>query len=286
MGFIAGRRIFGAKAQIQKGSRSQFHGKALLKQRLVNIAAGADQHGIVRPGALALQNGSQRPRRRALHGQLAVQAADFDGLHDVFLGDGDNLIHILFDVGIEIWKPIWERRSKMPFLTVENLVVNYGAIKAVQGISLHVEEGEVITLLGANGAGKSSIINALVHLVEPAAGTITFRDTDITRLSTAAIVKIGVSQSMEGRQVFPRMSVLENPKMGGYTCGKEQIQEGIERAFSLFPILKERSGQPAGTFSGGEQQMLSLGRALMTNPKLLLLDEPSLGLAPLIVRQV
>lgn len=96
----------------------------------------------------------------------------------------------------------------MPFLTVENLVVNYGAIKAVQGISLHVEEGEVITLLGANGAGKSSIINALVHLVEPAAGMITFRDTDITCLSTAAIVKIGVSQSMEGRQVFPRMSVM------------------------------------------------------------------------------
>lgn len=163
----------------------------------------------------------------------------------------------------------------MPFLTVENLVVNYGAIKAVQGISLHVEEGEVITLLGANGAGKSSIINALVHLVEPAAGTITFRDTDITRLSTAAIVKIGVSQSMEGRQVFPRMSVLENLKMGGYTCGKEQIQEGIERAFSLFPILKERSGPAgwhllrrraadalAGACSDDESQTVAVGRAI------------------------
>ena len=107
----------------------------------------------------------------------------------------------------------------MPFLTVENLVVNYGAIKAVQGISLHVEEGEVITLLGANGAGKSSIINALVHLVEPAAGTITFRDTDITRLSTAAIVKIGVSQSMEGRQVFPRMSVMSLAQAQGQDLG-------------------------------------------------------------------
>ncbi|HHW93032.1 MAG TPA: ABC transporter ATP-binding protein [Clostridiaceae bacterium] len=174
----------------------------------------------------------------------------------------------------------------MPLLEVSDLRVNYGAITAVQGIDLFVEKGEIVTLLGANGAGKSSTLSAIVNLVKPSSGKIMFDGQDITWKPTANIVEAGISQAMEGRQIFPRMTTLENLHMGGYISTKEEIEVGIERAYELFPILKERSKQMAGTLSGGEQQMLSIARALINNPKLLLLDEPSLGLAPMIIQDV
>ncbi len=174
----------------------------------------------------------------------------------------------------------------MAYLQIENLQVNYGAIKAVQGVSFSVEKGEIVTLIGANGAGKSSIMNTIAGLVRPAGGTITFDGRDITGKKPYTIVKGGLTLCPEGRKIFPRFTTYENLKMGGYTSSPQVVSRGIERAAELFPRLKERFDQVAGTLSGGEQQMLAVGRALMAEPKLLMLDEPSLGLAPIVVQEL
>ncbi len=175
----------------------------------------------------------------------------------------------------------------MALLEVRDLCVNYGAIKAVRGISFDVEEGKVVTLIGANGSGKTTTMKTIIGVNKAASGSIVFDGKDITSLPSHQIIQRGIAISPEGRQVFPRMSVLENLNMGAYICkDKKVIEEGIERAFTLFPILEERKNQSAGTLSGGEQQMLAVARALMGNPRLLIMDEPSLGLAPLIVKNI
>lgn len=174
----------------------------------------------------------------------------------------------------------------MSLLEIHDLHVHYGAIKAVQGVSFSVEEGSIATLIGANGAGKSSTLNAIAGLVRAADGMIMFGGKNITNQPTDVIVKAGISQSMEGRQVFPRMSVQTNLELGGYTLPKSEVKAGLERSYAMFPKLRERSHQMAGTLSGGEQQMLAVARALMSQPRLLMLDEPSLGLAPIIVSEL
>ncbi|WP_082082563.1 ABC transporter ATP-binding protein [Clostridium sp. FS41] len=171
-------------------------------------------------------------------------------------------------------------------LNISDLHVRYGSIQALQGITFQVRTGEIVTLIGANGAGKSSTLNAVAGLVKASGGQISFDGQDVSRASTEQVVKMGISISMEGRQVFPRMSVKENLEMGGYTLDKKLCQERIEELIDLFPILRKREHQMAGTLSGGEQQMLALTRAMITKPRLLLLDEPSLGLAPKMVEQV
>ena len=172
------------------------------------------------------------------------------------------------------------------FLSVENLEVRYGGIQALRGISLHVERGEIITLIGANGAGKSSTMNAIMNLVPKAGGTVRMDGTDITRLGTREIVKKGLILAPEGRQIFPTFTVRDNLLMGGYFHTHEQNEEEMKNVFQLFPKLEERINQTGGTLSGGEQQMLAVGRALMAKPKILMLDEPSLGLAPLIISDI
>ncbi len=172
------------------------------------------------------------------------------------------------------------------FLSVENLEVRYGGIQALRGISLHVERGEIITLIGANGAGKSSTMNAIMNLVPKAGGTVRMDGTDITRLGTREIVKKGLILAPEGRQIFPTFTVRDNLLMGGYFNTHEQNEEEMKNVFQLFPKLEERINQTGGTLSGGEQQMLAVGRALMAKPKILMLDEPSLGLAPLIISDI
>jgi branched-chain amino acid transport system ATP-binding protein len=163
----------------------------------------------------------------------------------------------------------------------------YGTIEALKGISLEVREGEVVTLIGANGAGKSTTLRSINGLNHPREGTIKFQGTDITNTASHKIVRMGISQSPEGRRVFPRMTVVENLEMGAYQReNRSEIAEDLERVYSLFPRLKERRTQKAGTMSGGEQQMLAMGRALMARPKLLLLDEPSMGLAPIFVEKI
>src|SRR5919205_3361884 len=161
-------------------------------------------------------------------------------------------------------------------LTLENVSVNYGAIKALSGISMRVEKGEVVTLIGANGAGKSTTLRTITGLLEPAEGRVIFEDEDIGGQPTHKLVARGISMSPEGRGVFANLTVRENLQMGAYLSkNKSQITADMDRAFKMFPRLKERESQKAGTLSGGEQQMLAMGRALMSNPRLLLLDEPS-----------
>ena len=164
----------------------------------------------------------------------------------------------------------------------------YGTIHALKGVSLNVREREIVTLIGANGAGKSTTLRSINGLNHPRNGTIVFREADITERPAHEIVKMGISQSPEGRHVFPRMSVLENLEMGAYQreMGTPEYKQDLERVYTLFPRLKEREGQKAGTLSGGEQQMLAMGRALMARPQLLLLDEPSMGLAPIFVERI
>jgi branched-chain amino acid transport system ATP-binding protein len=173
-------------------------------------------------------------------------------------------------------------------LTISNLQVYYGAIRALEGISLEVNQGEIVTMIGANGAGKSTTIRSISGLVKPTHGEILFEGKPLHRMRPHDIVVLGVGQSPEGRRVFANMSVRENLELGAYTRSKyrDQVRADMERIFHLFPRLKEREAQSAGTLSGGEQQMLAIGRALMARPRLLLLDEPSLGLAPFLVQSI
>jgi branched-chain amino acid transport system ATP-binding protein len=172
-------------------------------------------------------------------------------------------------------------------LAVENLSVNYGAIRALHQVSCRVKQGEIVALIGANGAGKTTILNTISGIVPSISGSVSFEGEDITHMAAHQIVRKGISQVPEGRRVFARMSVLENLEMGGFILpGKQEVARGIERAFTLFPRLAERRKQAARTLSGGEQQMLAMGRALMSDPRLLLLDEPSMGLAPMLVEKI
>jgi branched-chain amino acid transport system ATP-binding protein len=177
--------------------------------------------------------------------------------------------------------------SATPLLEVSSLEVTYGVIRALHGISLTVNEGEVVTLIGANGAGKTTLLRAISGLVRPSAGSIRFRGTDLSRITPDRIVQMGIGHAPEGRGVFANLTVRENLELGAYTrSDKAGIAADLERVQALFPRLAERMGQWAGTLSGGEQQMLAIGRALMGRPKLLMLDEPSLGLAPFLVKSI
>lgn len=175
--------------------------------------------------------------------------------------------------------------SKQNILTLEDLSISYGGIKAVKGVSLTVPEGEIVTLIGANGAGKSTILRTIAGLVRPERGRVHFYNDDITGSSSNSIVEKGVTLVPEGRHVFPNLTVLENLKIGGY-LRKDNLEDDIKRVYQMFPRLEERSWQMSGTLSGGEQQMLAVGRALMSKPKVIMMDEPSLGLAPLIVNDI
>jgi branched-chain amino acid transport system ATP-binding protein len=175
----------------------------------------------------------------------------------------------------------------MALLEVDAITCRYGRITAIDGVSLTVDEGEIVTLIGANGAGKTTTLRAISGLIRPVSGGIRFRGDDITKLSPDGIVRRGIGQSPEGRRVFARMTVRENLELGAFTrSSKREITEDTERILTTFPRLKERLDQKAGTMSGGEQQMLAIGRALMSRPALLLLDEPSLGLSPLLVQTI
>jgi branched-chain amino acid transport system ATP-binding protein len=162
----------------------------------------------------------------------------------------------------------------------------YGNIEALRGVDIEVKEGEIVTLIGANGAGKSTLLMTICGNPHASQGRIVFEGEDITAKPTHEIIRSGIAQAPEGRRIFPRMTVMENLQMGATTAAPAFFDQDLERVFSLFPILKERPAQRGGTLSGGEQQMLAIGRALMSRPRLLLLDEPSLGLAPLIVKQI
>ncbi len=172
-------------------------------------------------------------------------------------------------------------------LTIRDLKVHYGGIEALKGVSFDVNEGEIVTLIGANGAGKSTTLRAIMSVVNPSSGTMEYNGEDITHMSTDEIVKRGIVLVPEGRRVFSNLTVLENLKVGAYLRNdKEGIDHDIKHVYRLFPRLEERHWQMAGTLSGGEQQMLAVGRALMAKPKLIMMDEPSLGLAPLVVKDI
>ena len=174
-----------------------------------------------------------------------------------------------------------------PMLKIDNIDVYYGAIHALKGISLEVNEGEIVTLIGANGAGKSTTLRTISGLLKPKAGSITFLGQSIVGVRAHEIVKKGISQVPEGRRVFAEMTVMENLDLGAFVRkDKAGIQQDLKHVFELFPRLEERKNKSAGTLSGGEQQMLAMGRALMSRPKLLLLDEPSMGLAPLLIKEI
>ncbi len=170
-------------------------------------------------------------------------------------------------------------------LKIRDLSVNFGGIEAVRGISFDVKQGEIVTLIGANGAGKSSTLRTISGLIRPREGKVIFEGEDITGKNSAHIVAMGLMMVPEGRRIFPNLTVLENLKVGAY-LRNDDLEEDIERVYGYFPRLKERSWQAGGTLSGGEQQMLAVGRALMGKPKLLMMDEPSLGLAPIVVKDI
>ncbi len=174
----------------------------------------------------------------------------------------------------------------MTLLQVEGIHTYYGAIEALRGVSLTVEEGEVVTIIGSNGAGKSTTLRSISGLTPASTGTIIFEGADITRIPAHQIVAHGIALAPEGRHCFARMSVRENLDLGAYRRRDTEIDEDLDRVFELFPRLKERERQKAGTMSGGEQQMLAIGRALMARPKLLMLDEPSMGIAPILVQRI
>jgi len=171
-------------------------------------------------------------------------------------------------------------------LTITNLSTHYGAIQALENVSLNVGKGEIVTLIGANGAGKTTLMMTLCGTPRASTGAITLEGEDITALPTEEIIRRGIALAPEGRRIFPRLSILENLQIGASHCDKKYFSSDLEKITTLFPRLKERMTQQGGTLSGGEQQMLAIGRALMSRPKLLLLDEPSLGLAPLVVKSI
>ena len=173
-------------------------------------------------------------------------------------------------------------------LEIKDLRVSYGKIEAIKGISLNVKQGEIVTLVGANGAGKTTLLKTISGLLKPSAGVISFEGKDIQTIAPHNRVLEGLCQAPEGRGIFPGMTVLENLEMGKFSRKewKNELKEDLDRIYHLFPRLKERQNQTGGTLSGGEQQMLSIGRALMSRPKLLLLDEPSMGLAPMFIKQI
>jgi branched-chain amino acid transport system ATP-binding protein len=171
-------------------------------------------------------------------------------------------------------------------LEVQDLVVSYGKIKAVKGINFSIDEGEVVTLIGTNGAGKTTTLRTISGLMKPTSGSITFMGKRIDSVPAHQIVSLGIAHSPEGRRIFPRLTVEQNLLLGAYARRDSGISKDLKAAYELFPILGERSQQPAGTFSGGEQQMLAMGRAMMSRPKLLMLDEPSMGLSPIMMKRI